>query len=139
MGTGDLFPGVKTGWGVTLTIHPHLVLISRMSRSYIFSPLWCLHGVAGQFYFTFTSLNTINGTYCAFILNSTAWQRLHNRPTFSYRTQLSANRRTQLPEGHILGIDSVKFQAQSQLSGLHKIKGLYTKESPRFYHIHFLK
>jgi hypothetical protein len=28
---------------------PHLVLSSRMSRSYIFSPSWCLYGVAGHF------------------------------------------------------------------------------------------
>jgi hypothetical protein len=31
---GVLFPGVKCGWGVTLTTHLHLVPRSRMSRSY---------------------------------------------------------------------------------------------------------
>jgi hypothetical protein len=33
MGIGVLLLGVKRGWGVTLTTHPHLVLKSRMSRS----------------------------------------------------------------------------------------------------------
>jgi hypothetical protein len=47
--TGVLSPRVKRGWGVTLTIHPHLqVPRLRMSRSYIFSLPWRLHGVAGQ-------------------------------------------------------------------------------------------
>jgi hypothetical protein len=45
IGTGVLFPGVKRGRGVTLTTHPHLVPRLRMSRSYIFSPPMCLHGV----------------------------------------------------------------------------------------------
>jgi hypothetical protein len=35
---GVLSPGVKSGRGVTLTTHPHLVPRSRMSRSYTFSP-----------------------------------------------------------------------------------------------------
>jgi hypothetical protein len=34
MSTGVLSLGVKHGWGMTLTTHPHLVLRSRMSRSY---------------------------------------------------------------------------------------------------------
>jgi hypothetical protein len=38
MGTGDPFPGVKRGRGVMLTTHPHLMLRSRMSRSYTSSP-----------------------------------------------------------------------------------------------------
>jgi hypothetical protein len=33
-----LFPGVKRGWSVMLTTHPHLVLRSWMSRSYTSSP-----------------------------------------------------------------------------------------------------
>jgi len=45
MGTGVLSPGVKRGWGVTLTTHPHLVPRSRMSRSYTSSPPKRLHGV----------------------------------------------------------------------------------------------
>jgi hypothetical protein len=40
MGTGDSFPGPS----VTLTTHPNLVPRSRMSRSYISSPPWHLHG-----------------------------------------------------------------------------------------------
>jgi hypothetical protein len=44
--------GVKRGWGMMLTIHPHLVLRSRMSKSYISSPSWHLRGIAGQLYFT---------------------------------------------------------------------------------------
>jgi hypothetical protein len=35
---GVLSPGVKCGRGVALTIHPHLVLRSRRSRSYTSSP-----------------------------------------------------------------------------------------------------
>jgi hypothetical protein len=38
MGTGDPFPGVKRGWGVTLTAHSHLVPRSRMSMNYTSSP-----------------------------------------------------------------------------------------------------
>jgi hypothetical protein len=47
MGTGTVSPGVKRGQGVTLTTHPHLMLRSRMSRSYTSSP-WLRHGVAEQ-------------------------------------------------------------------------------------------
>jgi hypothetical protein len=42
-----LSPGVKHGQGVILTTHPHLVLRSRMSRSYTSCPPCCLHGSAG--------------------------------------------------------------------------------------------
>jgi hypothetical protein len=35
---GVLFPGLKSGRGVTLTNHPHLVPRLRMSRSYTSSP-----------------------------------------------------------------------------------------------------
>jgi hypothetical protein len=38
MATGCPFPGVKSGLGVILTIHPHLVPISRISKSYSSSP-----------------------------------------------------------------------------------------------------
>jgi hypothetical protein len=38
-------PGVKRGWGVTLTTHPHLVPRLWMSRSYTSSPPKRLHGV----------------------------------------------------------------------------------------------
>jgi hypothetical protein len=37
MGTGVLSPGLKRGRSVTLTTHPHLVLRSRMIRSYTYS------------------------------------------------------------------------------------------------------
>jgi hypothetical protein len=39
VGNWGLFTGVKRGRDVTLTTHPHLVPRSRMSRSYILSPL----------------------------------------------------------------------------------------------------
>jgi lipid-A-disaccharide synthase-like uncharacterized protein len=52
MDTGGSSLGVKRGWGMMLTIHPHLVLRSRMSKSYISSPSWHLRGIAGQLYFT---------------------------------------------------------------------------------------
>jgi hypothetical protein len=45
------FPGVKLGWGATLTTHPDLVLRSRMSRIYTSSPLVACMAVAGQLYF----------------------------------------------------------------------------------------
>jgi hypothetical protein len=40
-----LSPGVKHSQGMMLTIHPHLVLWSRMSRSYTPSTPKCLQGV----------------------------------------------------------------------------------------------
>jgi hypothetical protein len=52
MGEG-LSLGVKCGWSVTLTTHPHLVPRSRMSRSCISSPPWHLHGIVGNLYFYF--------------------------------------------------------------------------------------
>jgi hypothetical protein len=51
---GSPLPGVKSGRGVKLTAHPHLVSRSRMSRSCSTSPPWRLYGVAGQFYLLFT-------------------------------------------------------------------------------------
>jgi hypothetical protein len=47
MGTGSPFLGIKRGWGVMLATHPHLMLRSRVSRSYIASPPWLLHGGSG--------------------------------------------------------------------------------------------
>jgi hypothetical protein len=48
---GVLYPGLKRCRGVTLTIHPHLVPRSRMSRSYIFSSLKHLHGLQWDSFF----------------------------------------------------------------------------------------
>jgi hypothetical protein len=42
---GVLSPGLKSGRGVTLTTHPHLVPRSRMSWNYMSSPPTRLHGV----------------------------------------------------------------------------------------------
>jgi hypothetical protein len=42
---GDLSPGLKRGRGVTLTTHPHLLPMLRMSRSYTSSSPKRLHGV----------------------------------------------------------------------------------------------
>jgi hypothetical protein len=47
MGTCGPFPGLKRGWGVTLTVHPHLVPRSRVSRRCISSPPWRLRGGSG--------------------------------------------------------------------------------------------
>jgi len=41
MGTG-YFPGVKSGWGVTLTTHPLLVPWPRKSRAIPLLPLWAI-------------------------------------------------------------------------------------------------
>jgi hypothetical protein len=49
---GVVFSGVKRGRGVTLTIRPYIVLMSRMSRGCTSCRPWRLHGVAEQFYFT---------------------------------------------------------------------------------------
>jgi hypothetical protein len=51
---GGPFPGVKHGLGVTLTAHPHLVLRSRISKSYISSPLVAYTAVAGQLYLLYS-------------------------------------------------------------------------------------
>jgi hypothetical protein len=56
MGIGGPFLGVKHGWVVTLSTHPHLVPRSTMSKSYSFSPPWRMRGgsvIALLFYFTF--------------------------------------------------------------------------------------
>jgi hypothetical protein len=45
--TSGPFPGIKRGLRVTLTTHPHLVPRSRISRTYICSPPWCLHDSSG--------------------------------------------------------------------------------------------
>jgi hypothetical protein len=50
IGTRGPFLGVKCGRGLMLTTHPHLMSRSRMIRSYISSPPWHLHDVAGQLY-----------------------------------------------------------------------------------------
>jgi hypothetical protein len=51
VGTGGPSPGVMHGQGVMLTTHSHLVLRSRMSRSYTLPLVACM-AVAGQLYFT---------------------------------------------------------------------------------------
>jgi len=44
MGAGS-FPGVKSGWGVTLTPHPLLVPWSRKGRAIPLLPLWAIQPV----------------------------------------------------------------------------------------------
>jgi hypothetical protein len=46
-GPGGPSPGVKRSRGVTLATHPHLVLRSRIRRSYNSSPPCSLHGDSG--------------------------------------------------------------------------------------------
>jgi hypothetical protein len=41
MGTGS-FPGIKSGWGVTLTPHPLLVPWSRNGKALPLPPLWAI-------------------------------------------------------------------------------------------------
>jgi hypothetical protein len=56
MGTGS-FPGVKYGWGVTLTTHPLLVPRSWNSRAIPLPTLWATPGLyRGYFTFTFIGL-----------------------------------------------------------------------------------
>jgi hypothetical protein len=58
IGTGGPYPGGKRGWGMMLTTYPHLMLRSRMSRSYIFSPPWHQHGITGQLLHIIHKVNT---------------------------------------------------------------------------------
>jgi hypothetical protein len=71
MGTGGPFPGVKRGWGMTLTAHPHLVPRSRISRSYTSSSPKRLHGM-WQDCFTLLEntfpLSLLQPTVCQFLL-----------------------------------------------------------------------
>jgi hypothetical protein len=53
-----LSPGVKHSQGVMLTTYPHVVLRSRMSRSYTSSPPCPLHVVATQLYLTLDTYKT---------------------------------------------------------------------------------
>ena len=61
MGTGS-FPGVKSGRGVTLTPHPHLVPWSRKRRAIPLLPLWAIRPVQSlnactRVHFDWTPLN----------------------------------------------------------------------------------
>jgi hypothetical protein len=58
MGTGGPFPGGKTRPGRDADHSPHLVPRSRMSRGYISSPPWRLHGDNGTD-FTVTSVQNV--------------------------------------------------------------------------------
>jgi hypothetical protein len=62
MDTAGPFLGVKHGGGMALTTQPHLVLRSRMSRSYTSSPPWWYMVLAGQLclYFTLLCCNIID-------------------------------------------------------------------------------
>jgi hypothetical protein len=53
MGTGSTSQGVKNGGGVTLSVHPHLVPKSWMSRSYHHLPL-CVHRCVVGLLYLFT-------------------------------------------------------------------------------------
>jgi hypothetical protein len=53
MGTGDPFPGIKRGRGVTMTTHLRLAPRSKMSRNKTPLPLGTFMVVAGQFYYAF--------------------------------------------------------------------------------------
>jgi hypothetical protein len=64
VGTGS-FPGVKSSWGVTLTLHPLLVPWSRKGRTIPLLPLWALWpvqslSVCTRVHFTF---HKMHGTY----------------------------------------------------------------------------
>jgi hypothetical protein len=58
---GCPFPGVKRGWGTTLTTHSHVVPIARMSRSYTSLLIGSCMAV-GHLYFIFYS-NEYNPVY----------------------------------------------------------------------------
>ena len=70
MGTGS-FPAVKSGRGVTLTLHPLLVPWSRKSRTIPLLPLWAVRPVQSlstctrvHFTFTYTSTPPMGRTAC---------------------------------------------------------------------------
>jgi len=65
MGTVS-FPGVKSGWGMTLTLHPLLMPRSRKSRAIPLLPLWAVRPVQSlsactRVHFTFTILTFSRG------------------------------------------------------------------------------
>jgi hypothetical protein len=64
---GVLSPGVKRGRGVTLTIYPHLIPRSWMSRSYTSSPICASIGVLWDS-FTFTETDVQNCNWRFFTL-----------------------------------------------------------------------
>ena len=67
MGTGS-FPGVESGWDVTLTPHPLLVLWSRRDRAIPLLPLWAVRpvqslGACTEVTFTFYSFSENHVVY----------------------------------------------------------------------------
>ena len=89
MGTGS-FPGVKIGWGVTLTPHPLLVPWSRKGRAIPLLPLWAVRPVQSL------SACTRVHFYLRLRVAWPSWARLGSAPYF---LPLSQNR--QLAE-HVL-------------------------------------
>jgi len=74
MSTGS-FPGVKSGWGVTLTPHRLLVLWSRQSRAIPPLPLWAVWPVQSlsactRVHFNFSSTTALQ-FYSTLSINST--------------------------------------------------------------------
>ena len=70
MGTGS-FLGVKSSWGMTLTLHPLLVPWSRKSRAIPLLPLWAIQPVQSlsactrvHFNFIYTSTPPMGRTAC---------------------------------------------------------------------------
>jgi hypothetical protein len=91
---GDLSPGVKRGWSVTLTTHPHLVPRLRMSRGYILSPQappWC---VAGLLY-----LSTRWWTHTR-AQHEVSQPRISSSASFSFRIQFASRASVHLSRIH---------------------------------------
>jgi hypothetical protein len=65
---GVLSSGAKRGRGVTLTTHPHLVLRSRMSRSYTYSPPSASMACSGTVLL-----------YCGLLMHGNVRWRAHSR------------------------------------------------------------
>jgi len=68
MGTGS-FPGVKSGRGVTLTPHPHLVPWSRKGIAIPLLPLWAVRPV--QSLSAYTRMHLILATTFLYLLLDT--------------------------------------------------------------------
>ena len=108
MGTAS-YPGVKSGWGVTLTPHPLLVPWSRKGRAIPLLPLWAVRPVQilsarTRLHFTLFWYRTLHGSdrFTVRHQESSTVPRIHSNRYMSYRLCcLSASIQSALPVWHI--------------------------------------
>jgi hypothetical protein len=78
MGTRSTFPGVKRGRNVMLTTDPHLLPISRISRSYTLLPFAHAWQIVGQLYFLLQF--RLSTAWMSFLLTFLQWQGIPSEP-----------------------------------------------------------